>query len=89
MALAMGIKAKGETRVDIENNTIELESPESFNPDEIIYIYEFDIPEMLQANLEYLKDGWQYIVKDINLTPMKITEIKSKEIKNYFKAINF
>lgn len=89
MALAMGIRAKGETRVNIENKTIELESPESFNPGEVIYIYEFDIPEMLQANLEYLKDGWQYIVKDINLIPKKITEMKSEDVKKYFKAINF
>jgi protein gp37 len=89
MALAMGIRPQGETRVNVEEKTISLELPETFNSDQAVYIYEFEILEDQQCNLQYLEDGWQYLMKNTELTPVRVMTFRSGDVKKYFTALNF
>ena len=88
MALAMAVRPKGETRIDTVHRTIEFENPETFNPDQRIYIYKIDSAKIPQDNLEAFPDGWQFIVTDMNIeVPPPEAQVAS-EITKYFKLTN-
>jgi len=93
-AVAVAMAARPEnsvTEINDETHEVTFEHPESFRPDEDIFIYEFDSENISVGNLKKLEhDSWQYVVTDIDqLIPENIETAKARKVMEYYTLINW
>ncbi len=86
-ALAMGARPEGITQID--NNKIRFEHPELFDPECIVYIYEFDTSDIPAENLSPI-DSKQFAVNGVErLVPKSYQKLKAKELLKYYELTNW
>jgi hypothetical protein len=84
-ALAIAAMPDGAANIDYEAKTIEFENLDSFDPEQEVYIYEFDESKILPENLRKV-DELQYAVVGMDeLVPDHQSVHKAGELKQYFE----
>ncbi|EKE18481.1 MAG: hypothetical protein ACD_9C00322G0003 [uncultured bacterium] len=83
-ALACAARPNGLTRMDSKNMTIEFGSPELFDPEEDVYVYEFDIENIPKEKVIYV-DDLQYAVDADELRVSNKFSHKAKDVQEYYE----
>lgn len=88
-ALACAARPRGVTQIDHDKNTIIFGNPESFNPDEEVFVHEVDIKDVPKENIKEV-DERQYAVVGIDeLEVSNSFPHKARDVRDYYKLENW
>ena len=85
-ALAVAARPNGVTHINHNNNTIEFENPELFDPEKEIYIYEVEVEEGVARQF----DENQLVIENLDeIKPTKQHTHKAGDIEQYYELTNW
>ncbi len=88
-ALAVAAMPEGAANIDDITHTIEFESPQLFDPEKEVYVYEFESSLIPPENLKFV-DDLQYAVVGLNeLRPERQTRHKAGDVSKYYELKNW
>lgn len=87
-ALACAVRPEGVTHIN-DDQTIEFQNPELYNPEDEIYIYEIDSEKIPQEHMKEIDDQQIAVVDMPELIPEAVQELKAGEIEKYYEIREF
>lgn len=85
-ALAMAVRPHGLTNIDNTGKKITFDNPELFNPNEMIYVYELEIPDDEVRAIDEL----QYVVENKNeVVVNNVFAHHALDIEQYYELTNW
>ena len=80
---------EGITHIDDEKHTIKFENPQLFDPEKVVYMYEFDSEAIPLENLKYIDERQSAVVGINELKPRTQIKHKAGEITKYYELTNW
>jgi hypothetical protein len=88
-ALACGARPDGVTDIDEETKSITFENPQLFDPQETVYIYEFDSDAIPPENLTYVDELQFAVLNTAELIPTETHTHQAQEVEKYYELKNW